>query len=131
MKWNAGYASFLIAGLCMGVAPALQGQNESDSAQIVAKVSSFNLTMADLQHDEGGKLLQAQYQYYLNERKALEDLIDNRLLADEAHRRNVSLDQLLNTDVYKEVKDPSEDQLEVYYEGLDTQEPYEIGRAHV
>jgi protein-disulfide isomerase len=131
MKRNAGYASFLIAGFCLGVVPALHGQNEVNSAQVVAKVSGESLTMADLQQKEGGKLLQAEYQYYLNERKALEDLIDNRLLADEARRRNIPLDQLLDTEVYKGVKDPTEDQLEVYYEGLDTQEPYEAVRADV
>ena len=131
MKWNAGYASVLIAGLCLGLTPALQGQEESSAATVVAKVSGHNLTMADLQQKEGGKLLQAEYQYYLNERKALEELIDNRLLADEAQRLNLSLDQLLNTEVYKSVKDPTEDQLEVYYEGLDTQDPYEAVRADV
>jgi len=131
MKWNAGYASVLIAGLCLGLTPALQGQEESSAATVVAKVSGHNLTMADLQQKEGGKLLQAEYQYYLNERKALEELIDNRLLADEAQRLNLSLDQLLNTEVYKGVKDPTEDQLEVYYEGLDTQDPYEAVRADV
>ena len=131
MKWNAGYASVLIAGLCLGLAPALQGQEESNPTAVVAKVSGRNLTMADLQQKEGGKLLQAEYQYYLNERKALEELIDNRLLGDEAQRLNISLDQLLNTEVYKGVKDPTEDQLEVYYEGLDSQEPYEAVRADV
>ena len=131
MKWNAGYASVLIAGLCLGLAPALQGQEESNPTAVVAKVSGRNLTMADLQQKEGGKLLQAEYQYYLNERKALEELIDNRLLGDEAQRLNISLDQLLNTEVYKGVKDPTEDQLEVYYEGLDTQEPYAAVRADV
>ena len=131
MKWNAGYASVLIAGLCLGLTPALQGQEESNPTAVVAKVSGRNLTMADLQQKEGGKLLQAEYQYYLNERKALEELIDNRLLADEAQRLNLSLDQLLNTEVYKGVKDPTEDQLEVYYEGLDTQDPYEAVRADV
>jgi protein-disulfide isomerase len=34
-------------------------------------------------------------------------------------------------EVYKDVKDPTEDQLEVYYEGLDTQEPYAAVRADV
>ena len=87
--------------------------------------------MADLQQKEGGKLLQAEYQYYLSERKALEELIDNQLIADEARRRNISVDELLNTEVYKGVKDPTEDQLEVYYEGLDTQQPYEAVRADV
>jgi protein-disulfide isomerase len=131
MKLNAGYASILIAGLGLCAVPATLGQNDSDPTTVVARVSGGNLTLADLQKKEGGKLLQAEYQYYLNERKALEDLIDNKLLADEASRRNIPLDQLLNTEVYKGVKDPTEDQLEVYYEGLDTQEPYEAVRADV
>jgi len=98
---------------------------------VVAQVSGSNLTMADLQQKEGGKLLQAEYQYYLNERKVLEELIDNELISNEARRRNMSVDELLNTEVYKGIKDPTEDQLEVYYEGLDTQEPYAAVRADV
>jgi protein-disulfide isomerase len=131
MNWNGRYAYLLGAGLCLMAAPYSHGQSASDPGVVVAKVSGSNLTMADLQRKEGGKLLQAEYQYYLNERKALEELIDNQLLADEARRRNISLDDLLNTEVYKGVKDPTEDQLEVYYEGLDTQEPYEAVRADV
>lgn len=130
MNWNARCA-LLLAGFCLAAVPYSTGQNNNDPSVVVAKVSGSNLTMADLQRQEGGKLLQAEYQYYLNERKALEELIDNQLLADEAHRRNISLDQLLNTEVYKGVKDPTEDQLEVYYEGLDTQEPYAAVRADV
>ena len=109
----------------------LYGQTGSESSQVVARVSNTDLTVADLQQKEGGKLLQAQYQYYMNERKALDDLIDNRLLAEEASRRNIPLDQLLNTEVYRGVKDPTEDQLEVYYEGLDTQQSYESVREDV
>jgi protein-disulfide isomerase len=41
------------------------------------------------------------------------------------------LDQLLETEVYKGVKDPTEDQLEVYYEGLDTQDSFESVRQDV
>lgn len=131
MNWNARRAGLLIAGICLMAAPACFGQNDSDPSVVVARVGGDNLTLADLQRKEEGKLLQAEYQYYLNERKALEDLIDTQLLADEARRRNISLDQLLNTEVYKGVKDPTEDQLEVYYEGLDTQEPYEAVRNDV
>lgn len=131
MNWTSRCAYFLFTSLCVTVVPSALAQNEPDPTQVVAKVSGINLTLADLQRKEGGKLLQAEYQYYLNERKALEDLIDNQLLADEARRRNIPLDELLNTEVYKGVKDPTEDQLEVYYEGLDTQEPYEAVRADV
>jgi protein-disulfide isomerase len=131
MKRYAVYGSCLIVWLCLCSFSSLHGQSGVDSRSVVASVGGANLTMADLQQQEGGKLLQAEYQYYLNERKALEDLIDNRLLADEAHKRNISLDQLLNTEVYKDVKDPTEDQLEVYYEGLDTQQSYEAVRGDV
>ena len=94
MKLNAAYALILTAGLCLGAVPVTLGQSDSDPSTVVARVSGGNLTLADLQKKEGGKLLQAEYQYYLNERKALEELIDNKLLADEAARRNMSLDQL-------------------------------------
>jgi protein-disulfide isomerase len=128
---TARIASSLVLVASLTAAINLHGQAEPEATQVVASVSGTNLTLADLQQQEGGKLLQAGYQYYLNERKALEELIDNRLLADEARKRNISLDQLLNTEVYKGVKDPTEDQLEVYYEGLETQEPYESVRADV
>jgi protein-disulfide isomerase len=131
MKLNAAYALILTAGLCLGAVPVTLGQSDSDPSTVVARVSGGNLTLADLQKKEGGKLLQAEYQYYLNERKALEDLIDNKLLADEAARRNMSLDQLMEKVVYENVKDPTEDQLQVYYEGLDTKEPYEAVREDV
>jgi protein-disulfide isomerase len=131
MNRNARVALLLVAGFCLMAVSYALGQDAAESSAVVAKVGGTSLTMADLQRSEGGKLLQAEYQYYLNERKAVDELIDNQLLADEAHRRNLSLDELLKAEIYKNVKDPTEDQLEVYYEGLDTQEPYEAVRADV
>lgn len=128
---TAHIASLLVMGLSLTAAAALYGQAAQEPRQVVARVSGADLTLSDLQQDEGGKLLQAEYQYYLNERKALEELIDNRLLGDEARKKNIPLEQLLDTEVYKGVKDPTEDQLEVYYEGLDTQEPYQSVREDV
>src|ERR1039458_5861902 len=123
---TAGIARSLFIGLSLVAAMAAYGQGATEPSQVVARISGNNLTLNDLQQDEGGKLLQAKYQYYLSERKALEEAIDNRLLADEAQRKGIALDQLLETEVYKGVKDPTEDQLEVYYEGMDSQESYQI-----
>jgi len=128
---TARIAGSLVMGLVLTASSALYGQTTTDAGQVVAKVSGDNLTLADLQQKEGGKLLQAEYQYYLNERKALEELIDNQLLEDQARSKNMTLDQLLQNEVYKNVKDPTEDQLQVYYEGLDTQEPYAAVREDV
>jgi len=123
--------SSIAMGLTLAAATIVYGQAGQEPVQVVARVSGADLTLTDLQQFESGKLLQAEYQYYLNERKALEELIDNRLLTDEARKKAVSLDQLMETEVYKGVKDPTEDQLEVYYEGLDTQDPYQTVRDDV
>jgi len=120
-----------LVGIVVAASATLYGQVGQEPHQVVARVSGADLTLSDLKSDEGGKLLQAEYQYYLNERKALEELIDNRLLSDEARKKGMSLDQLLENEVYKGVKDPTEDQLEVYYEGLDTQDSYQSIRGDV
>jgi protein-disulfide isomerase len=109
----------------------LKAQLSVNGQQVVAEVSGQNLTSGDLEQKEGGKLLQARYEYYLNQRKALDDLIDGRLLANEARKKHITVDQLLEQEVYKQVKDPTEDQLQVYYEGLDTQQPYDAIRVQV
>ncbi len=121
----------LLAVICLLAAATLNAQTSPYGPQVLAEVAGRTLTAEGLEQQEGGKLLQARYQYYLNERKALDDLIDNQLLADAARKKNLTVDQLLTQEVYKQVKDPTEDQLQVYYEGLDSQQPYEAIRAQV
>lgn len=116
---------FLTAGFC------LQAQESPNSELVIAEVGGQKLTLGDLQQQQGGKLLQAKYQYYMNQRKALDQLVDDKLIEIEAKNRNLSTDQLLNTVVYKDLKDPTEDQLQVYYEGMEATESYESVRDRV
>lgn len=121
----------LVAGVLVSLSPILLAQDSQSLQQPVASINGMALTMGDLQTKESATLLQAQFQYYLTERKALDEAIDSRLLDEAAKSKNITVDQLLNTEVYTAVKDPTEDQLEVYYEGLDTQEPYQSVRGQV
>ena len=121
----------LLAVICLLATTNLNAQTSPDGRQALAEIAGRTLTAGVLEQQEGGKLLQARYQYYLNERKALDDLIDDQLLADAARQKTLTVDQLLTQEVYKQVKDPTEDQLQVYYEGLDTQQSYEAIRAQV
>ena len=120
-----------LLALCLFATLALEAQVAADSHVVVAEVGGQKLTADYLQQKESGKLLQARYQYYMNERKALEELIDDHLLANEAQAKGLTVDQLLDKVVYAEVKDPTEDQLKVYYEGIDTKEPYDAVRTQV
>jgi protein-disulfide isomerase len=92
---------------------------------VVAEIDGRKLTDADLEHKMSGSLLQARYQYYMSERKALDQLVDDQLLALAAERRHVTVDQLLDKEIYKDIKDPTEDQLQVYYEGMESDQSYE------
>jgi len=97
----------------------------------LALVNGDALTDSDLQQKESNHLLQARYQFYQAERRALDDLIDQRLLEQEAQRQNLTVDQLLKKEVEDKVQDPAEDQLQVYWEGMDSKEPYEKMRGKI
>ena len=98
---------------------------------VVAEVGGVKLTRADLQQGEASQLLQARYQYYQAESKALDDLIDKKLLEQKANSENITVDQLLERDIKSQIQDPTEDQMKVYYEGLETDQPYEAVRGKI
>jgi protein-disulfide isomerase len=102
-----------------------------DDSTVVAEVGGVKLTMGDLEQQESAKLLSAHYQYYQAESKALEELIDKTLLEQKAKSENLTYDQLMDRDIKSKVQDPTEDQMKVYYEGLETDQPYETVREKI
>jgi hypothetical protein len=99
--------------------------NSSPSpSSAVAEVDGRTLTSIDLEQKKSGSLLQARYQYYTSQRKALDQLVDEELLALAAERQHLTVEELLEKKVYKDIKDPTEDQLQVYYEGMESNDPY-------
>jgi protein-disulfide isomerase len=121
-------SALVLLSLVFFVCPFLTAQVTPVSIvapSIVAEVDGHALTDADLDHKMSGSLLQARYQYYMTERKALDKMVDDELLQLAAEHKHMTVDQLLEKEVYKDIKDPSEDQLQVYYEGMESNEPYE------
>jgi predicted DsbA family dithiol-disulfide isomerase len=118
-------------GLVLTAASSLRAQQSVDNVLVIAEVGGQKLTVGDLQQKQAGKLLQARYQYYMNQRKALDQLIDDKLLEIEAKNLHISVDELLKTVVYKGLKDPTEDQMQVYYEGMESTESYEVVRGEI
>jgi protein-disulfide isomerase len=123
--------SFIALGLAVAFSafsiPAL-GQAGSDP---VAEIGGHVVTADDLMHKEAGKLLQARYKYYLAERDALEQFINDQLLEMQAQKESMTVEELLKRHVSVNVKDPTEDQLRFYYEGVQTDETYEVARPNI
>ena len=98
---------------------------------VVAEVGGVKVTLGELEQEESAKLLSAHYQYYQAQSKALEDLIDKKLLELKAKSENLTVDQLIDRDIKSKITDPTEDQMKVYYEGLETEQPYEAVRDKI
>jgi len=107
--------------------PAL-GQSDT---KVVAEIAGRKVTTEELEQKQAGKLLQARYKYYLAERDALEQLIDDQLLEMQASKEAVTLDELFKRHIAVNVPEPTEDQLRFYYEGVQTDESYEAARANI
>ena len=116
-------------GMALGAfsIPAV-GQNDSI---VVAEIAGRKVTAHELEDKQAGKLLQAKYKYYLAQRDALDQFIDDQLLEMQAKKEGVTLDELFKRHVASAVPEPTEDQLRFYYEGVQTDESYEAARSKI
>ena len=113
-------------GWCGTMLMAAQNSNNPSSDTVLAEVNGQKLTVAEFDQTEGTHLLQSRFEYYEAERKALDELIDKHLLADQAQRDGITVDQLLQREVYSKLApDPTDDQIRVYYEGMDSEKPFD------
>src|ERR1022692_3852430 len=124
---NSLIALGLGIALCAFAIPAI-GQTDSS---VVAEIGDRKVTVGELEQKEAGKLLQAQYKYYMTERDALEQFIEDQLLELQAKKENVTVEELLKRHVSVKVLEPTEDQLRFYFEGVQTEESYESARPHI
>lgn len=123
MKYVSKVFALIIAvATTLTVNSAAQQTNQENDA--VAKVGGTYLNSADFEKKEAGDLLQARYTMYLSERKVLDKYIDDQILDMQAKREGLTVDQLLDKEAYKGIKDPTDDQMEVYYEGLGVDQPF-------
>src|SRR5437016_2259512 len=123
-----------LMGLALGIslsAVATHAYGDQAGTAIVAEVDGQKLTRADLEQKQVAKLLQARYQQYLAEREALDQLIDQQLVEMQATREHLSVAELLEREVNSRVKEPTDDQIEVFYEGMRTDEPLAAAREKI
>jgi len=125
--------SALITGLALAFASNLAASSDQDNQEnsVVAQVGSTKLTSADLEKKEAGSLLQARYQLYVSERKVLDSFVDKEILELKAKSEGLTVDQLLEKEAYKGIKDPTDDQLAVYYEGVESDQPFAAVKSQV
>jgi protein-disulfide isomerase len=130
--------SVLTTGICLLsaclLAHAATNNDESFSNRdtVAAEIDGTKVTLGELEQKRSDNLFQARNGYYQAERKVLEDYINDYVLAKQAQKEGVTVDQLLERHVKSTLpKDPTEEALHVYYEGLESPQPFESMRGKI
>lgn len=83
----------------------------SSSSQVAATIDGKSITLKELDEAFGGKIAEQIYQLRQN---AVEELIAQKLLEQEAAKKNISVEQLLTGAI--QVPEPSEAEIKAIYE---------------
>ncbi len=99
---------------------------------VIADVNGIKITFGEFDEKRADNLFQARDTFYHEERKVLDQYIEDVLLKNEAQKEGLTVDQLLDKHVKSTLpKDPSDEALRVYYEGVDTKDSFENLRGKI
>src|SRR6266702_8953362 len=114
--------------LCMSAffaAPCVAQNAETPKPkQPVATVDRQPIYDEDLASSVEGQLQALRTQEYEIKRKALDNLIEQKMLEAAAKKKGLTTEKLLDQEVNSRVPDPSDAQLEGYYVGLKVTRPF-------
>jgi protein-disulfide isomerase len=110
---------------------ATTGMAAAQDSEVVSEINGQKITRSELYEKEASTLLQARYDFYQAEQKALNNLIARRLLESEADRQHLSVDELLKREADSKVKDLTEEQLHTVYDVIGGKESFEAMRQKI
>lgn len=106
-----------------------QSAQNQNSSTVVAEVNGSTVTLGELEQKRADSLFHPRHQYYKDERKILDDLIDERLLELQARHESVTVDELLKRHVISQVHDPNDQEMRAIYEVSQLEQPFEAVRS--
>ena len=99
---------------------------------IMFEVDGKKVSMADIERKRPTAFFQARNSFHDAQKKVVEAFVDEYLLDEQAKKEGLTVAQLLEKHVNSALpKDPSDEALHVYYEGVDTKETYEAVRPKI
>ena len=113
---------FCLSFFCVALGSAL-ASDAVNSKQPVATVEGQPIYDEDLASSVQGQLLPLRKQEYEIKKKALDDLIEQKVLEAAAKKQGFTTEQLLVVQVDSKVPDPSDAEIEGYYLGLKISRP--------
>lgn len=111
------------------IAAATPGPKQAD---VMVEIDGKSFTASDVYRTNPGATFQQRNALFEAEQKAVEEFVNNYVLNQEAQKQKLTVEQLLERQAYSSLaKDPSEEALRVYYDGIDTAEPFETVKVKI
>jgi len=115
-RFQRRWAGAALCGLILAITLAVPWvRAETPATKPLAEVNGEAITAQDLERALGAKLAQLQEQVYQLKRQELDELIAQRLLAQEAAKRGISVAALLDAEVTSKVALITETEIEAVY----------------
>lgn len=92
---------------------------------VVVQINGEKVTRQQLEEQESTTMLQARYDFYKAQQKALDGMINRRLVEAEAKKKNLTVDELFKHEIDDKIKDLSDEQLHFVYEVAGLSEPFD------
>lgn len=105
----------LLFSVLFAATTVAQKADAPNTKQPVATVAGQNIYDEDLTASAEGQLQPLRNQEYEIKRKALDTLIEQKLLEAAAKKKGLTTDQLLQQEVNAKIKDPSDDVIQGFY----------------
>lgn len=110
--------TLLLISVCCAATSVAQSTSASKAKQPVATVDGQPIYDEDLAASVDGQLMALRNQEYEIKKKALDGLIEQKILEVAAKKRGLTTEKLLEQEVKAKVADPSDDEVAGYYFGL-------------
>ena len=86
------------------------------SGTVAAKVGDTTISIQDVDAKAAANLMKVRQQEYEARQSVLDDMINDQLFEREAKAKGVSKDELIKTEIASKVADPTQPEIDAYYE---------------
>jgi protein-disulfide isomerase len=107
--------ALLLAAAAAGCAPT-QAQAPDAGTQPAAQIGESRISLEEVDKKAAGSLARIDYERYEARRRALEEMVSERLVDEAARARGVSRDALLKAEVQDKVPAPTEQEMRATFE---------------
>jgi protein-disulfide isomerase len=115
--------ALLLFSVSLAATTVAQKTDTPNTKQPVATIDGQNIYDEDLASSVEGQLQPLRNQEYEIKRKALDTLIEQKLLEAAAKKKGLTTDKLLEQEVNSKIPEPNDAEIEGYYVGLRVTKP--------